>query len=55
MIDSVLMLVITYYLQKSLQECRYKVKEKETKSFITDDLESSSDGDSREHSKENSD
>ena len=40
--DSVFNSGKNYYPQRFLRECNYKVKEKEIKSFITDDLESSS-------------
>ena len=39
-IDSVFKLRKIYYLQKFLEECKYKRREEEIKSILTDDLES---------------
>ena len=44
-IDSVFTSGKNYYPQIFLEECKYKIKEIEIKSFITDDLESSSSDD----------
>ena len=55
MTDSVLKSGKNYYSQIFLEESKYKLKEEEIKSFIKDDLESSSDaGDTEEDIQENS-
>ena len=48
MIDFVFKLVNNHYPQALLEECKYKVKEKELTSLIKDNLESSSSDDSEE-------
>ena len=48
MIDSVFKLGKSFYPQTFLEECKYKMKEKEIKSFIEDDLENSSDDESEQ-------
>ena len=48
MIDSVFKLGKSSYSQTFLEECKYEIKEKVMKSFIEDDLESSSSIDSEE-------
>ena len=47
-IDFVFKLVNNHYPQALLEECKYKVKEKELTSLIKDNLESSSSDDSEE-------
>ena len=44
-VDSVSKLGKTYYSQIFLEEWKYKVKDKETKALVKDDLESSFDND----------
>ena len=44
-IDSVFKLGKNYFPQAFLEECKYKIKKKEIKSFINDDLENFSDDD----------
>ena len=52
-IDSIFKLGKNYYSQIFLEECKYEGKEKVSKSFVADDLESSSYGDSeKEEGKE---
>ena len=48
MIDSVSKSSKNHFLQRSLEEYIYKITEKEKKSLIRDDLESSSSGDDDE-------
>lgn len=43
MVESVYKSSKNYYPQAFLEECKYKIIEKEKKSLTTDDLESSSD------------
>ena len=47
-IDSTFKLGKIYFPQTFLEECKYKIKEKEILSLITNDLDSSPDGDSEE-------
>ena len=49
MIGSVYKKYKNYYPQVFLEECEYFVKEKKTSTFITDDIENSSDDSDREN------
>ena len=51
-IDSHFKISKNYYLQTFLEKCKYKIKEKDIKSFIKNDLESSSNDDSEEENED---
>ena len=56
MLDSVIRVNEKYYLQKFLEECKYKIKNNKMKNVINDDLDlSSSDNESDNESDSESD